>query len=75
MASIHRSLSDARTDGCQLEKKSQMEALRVGGSEYDGAQNDGAKVAEENSTDTGDLRAAVEHESSEHEARTKTGTG
>ena len=75
MASIDRSLSDARTEGCQLEKKGKMEALKVGGSEYDGAQYDGAKVAAENRFDTGDLRAAVEHESSEHEARTKTGTG
>ena len=73
MASIDRSLSDARTEGCQLGKKGKTGALKVGGSQYDGAHYDGTKVAAENRTDTCVLRAAVEDESPEDEARKKRG--
>ena len=71
MASIDRSLSEARTEGCQLGKKGKTEALKVAGSQEDGAQYDGTRVAAGNRTDTCVLRAAVENESPEDESKKK----
>ena len=60
MASIDRSLSDARAEGCQLGEKGRTEPLTVGSSRYDGAHYDDprahgsdseTKAAAENRTD------------------------